>query len=85
MEASFWLQVFIAVLSTVFAAIIIAILTSFYKQWRIADRRREILHIKVECIAEGLRRMNGDTSLKFGKVYDEELQRKMDEFDLITK
>ena len=46
---------------------------------------RKVMHAKIDCIVSGLRQMNGNTSVKFGQVYDKTFAEKLDEIKIVHK
>ena len=96
MEDIHWVQIIIALLIPVCTWAIIFVIRRFIKKWDEADVKRELeskkrdnlltlLHVKSDCTIQGLKEMNGNTSMKFGQVYDRNYTEKTRDLDFIEK
>jgi hypothetical protein len=89
MELSVLIQLAVGLLVLIIGGIFMFYFKRFINRWdateKEAARERKLHHVKTECIVEGLKEMNGNTSLKFGKTYDEKLNLRLKELNFTDK
>lgn len=81
----------ISIAASVVVPVLVVIITNpIKKSFKDMDKKkdeefrdRKIMHAKIDSIVFGLKQMNGDTSVKFGKVYDETFKDRMDEIKYV--
>lgn len=80
-------NIYFNIATTLIGIIFTAILTRFMAQQKKVEaeaaRERKLHHAKTEAIVEGLKEMNGNTSIKFGQTYDRVLDKKLKELNFV--